>query len=337
MLIAVSPYHLTTREAPAMAALLLAERVVTMLPAPVDRADLSEAHTAAGQVPAYLAFMKSWTWTAPLWRGGVLSAEVAGQTAVGDMHEVFGKVSRDQQLAPLRHFMHEGLAEDERAYLNALAADVLKGGPDPGISIPVMAGLDRFATRHEVLVARPQPTSVVQVAEAKMGLALTAVALPVLIQADADRILHAREVLQDVLTPLREAFDKLAHAATELQDGILVSPGAPPEESAAVTEAATAYASAFDSRREDILDDCQADEVRVVEGTVRIAAIRMPVDVVLRSSLAAVSGMRSKRASLNGSPPETPTNLPAPFDPVVGRSFVSLMIKPLGAGLPRRR
>ena len=34
MLIAVSPYHMTTREPAAMAALLLASRVVTILPTP---------------------------------------------------------------------------------------------------------------------------------------------------------------------------------------------------------------------------------------------------------------------------------------------------------------
>ena len=33
MRIVISPYHLTTREAPAMAALLLADEVATLLPA----------------------------------------------------------------------------------------------------------------------------------------------------------------------------------------------------------------------------------------------------------------------------------------------------------------
>ncbi len=266
-----------------------------MLPAPVDRADLREAHVAAGQVPAYLAFMKSWTWTAGLWRAGVLVAEVEDQSAVEDMHEVFGQVGRDEHLAPLRRFMHEGLAEDEQAYLSALAADVLKGGADPGISVPVMAGMDRFATRHQLLVARPQPTSMVQVVEAKMGLSLVAVALPVLVQADADRLLHVREVLADVLGRLRGAIDALALAACEVQDGLLVSAGVPKEEAAEVEQAAAAYVTAYEARREDLLDDGAADEVRVVEGTVRLAAIRMPADVVLRSSLAAVAGLGKGR------------------------------------------
>jgi hypothetical protein len=333
MLVTVSPYHLTTREVPAMAALLLAERVVTMLPAPVDKADLAEAHTAAGEVPAYLAFMKSWTWTAPLWRAGVLSAEVDGQSATLEMHEVFGQIARDEHLAPLRRFMHEGLAEDERLYLSAVAADVLKGGPDPGISIPVIAGLDRFATRHQLLVSRPQPTSVVQVNEAKAGVALSAVALPILVQADADRLVHAREVLADVLEELRAAYHDLAAAACEMEGGVLVSVGLPAVEAKGVGEAASAYAEAFEARRADITDDCESDEVRLVEGTVRVAAIRMPSDVVLRSSLAALAGMEKRQASTG---PST-SKLPAPFDPVLGQSFVSLMIKQLGAAPARRR
>jgi hypothetical protein len=331
MVVAVSPYHLTTREPPAMAALLLAERVVTMLPAPVDQADIAQAHTAAGEVPAYLAFMKSWTWTAPLWRAGVLAAELDGQSAVADMHEVFTQVSRDHHLAPLRHFMHEGIADDEHRYLNAVAADVLKGGPDPGISIPVIAGLDRFATRHQLLVARPQPTSVVQVNEAKVGLSLGAVAVPVLLQADADRILHAREVMSDVLEDLWTAYANLDQAACELEGGVLVSPGVPAQEAAEVTKAAAAYATAYESRREDITDDSESDEVRLVEGTARVAAIRMPTDVVLRSSLAAVAGLRKQPP--NG---QAPAGL-VPFDPLTGRCFVSLMIKPLGSAPARRR
>ena len=166
-------------EPPAIVALQLARQAVTMLPAPVDRADLSEAHHAAGRVPAYLAFMKSWTWTAPLWRADVLAAEVEGQSAVGDMHEVFTQIARDEHLAPLRRFMHDGLLEDERNYLSALAADVLKGGPDPGISVPVMAGLTTALppTPPRAGGAPHQPTSVIQVTEARLGVALNAVAL----------------------------------------------------------------------------------------------------------------------------------------------------------------
>src|SRR5262245_35688305 len=108
MIIAVSPYHLTTREAPAMAALLLGERVVTMLPAPAQ-ADAAVAQQAAGRVPAYREFMRTWAWTAPLWEAGVIVSDLDGEGILADMRAVSGQVAREPHLAPLRRFMHDEL------------------------------------------------------------------------------------------------------------------------------------------------------------------------------------------------------------------------------------
>ena len=167
--VAVSPYHLTTREAPAMAALLLADRVFTMLPTPLDEQGAESAQGATCRVPEYLAFMKSWAWTAPLWKRGVIFASFNGEPSIAEMHDVSARISEVDDLAPLRPFLRTALYEDERSYLGAVAADMLKGGPDPGISVPVSAGIDRFATRHGLIVARSNPTSIVQLAEASLG------------------------------------------------------------------------------------------------------------------------------------------------------------------------
>ncbi len=319
MLVAVSPYHLTTREAPAMAALLLAERVLTLLPTPSGSETARSAHAAAGRIPSYLAFMNTWTWTVPLWKAGVILSELDGHSPVAEMQAVSTQVEHDEHLAPLRRFMHAELYEDERAYLSAVAADLLKGGPDPGINVPVAAAIDRFATRHRAIVARPQPSSVVQQTEARMGERLAAIALPVLIQADADRILHAREVLADVLQPLWAGFEALADS-----DGA---------ETDALESAAAAYGIAFQNRHDDIVDDAAADEVRLVEGAVTISALRLPTNAVLRSSVAAVEHLSRAPASI----PAIEGTLPALRDPLAGRSFLSLLIKPLGARPAPRR
>jgi len=302
-----------------MASLLLAERVLTMLPAP-GSSSATQATAAGVRIPGYLAFMNSWSWTVPLWQAGVMIAEHEGQTAVADMQAVSGRVESDELLAPLRRFMHSELYQDEQAYLSAVAADMLKGGPDPGINVPVAAGLDRFATRHQMLVARAQPSSVVQVAESKMAQRIEAVALPVLLQADADRILHAREVLADVLEGLWDAYDDLTDDITG---------------GASLSEAAAAYASAYEERQAEITDGGEDDQVRIIEGTVTINAVRMPSDVVLRSSLAAVEGLTGRQKS---APVALEGNLPAMYDPIASQSFISLVIKPLGARpQPRRR
>lgn len=74
MNVVVSPYHLTTREAPAMASLLLAERVVTLLPASLESDSVHAAKRAAERSPWYTRFMETWGWTAPLWDEGVISS-----------------------------------------------------------------------------------------------------------------------------------------------------------------------------------------------------------------------------------------------------------------------
>ena len=73
MHVAVSPYHLTTREPPAMAALLLAGAVITMVPAPPSArrgltVDRDAARGAAGEAPGYADLLESWRWAAELFR-----------------------------------------------------------------------------------------------------------------------------------------------------------------------------------------------------------------------------------------------------------------------------
>jgi len=340
MVIAVSPYHITTREAPAMAAFLLAERVVTLVPTPADPETAGSARAAAARIPGYGEFMKSWAWTAPLWRAGVVTAEVGGETPIGDMHGATARVHEDEGFAPLRPFMREHLYEDEAHYLGAVAADLLKGGPDPGISLPVVAGIDRFATRLGLLVARPHAASVAQRAEVRMGRALFTVALPMLVQASAERLLHAREVLRDVGETLRLGFDEAAAAGVR-GGGVGGGDGA-----WGVGEAAAAYARAFEARRGELTEDCRSDEVRLVEGAATVTALLLPSDAALRSSVAAMDQVARGKAPRRpvepaphpaGGAPGAMTVLPVRYDPVEGKHFVALVIKPLGGGPARRR
>jgi hypothetical protein len=279
--------------------------------------------------------MKSWAWTAPLWRAGVVTAAVAGETPIGDMHGATARVHEDEGFAPLRPFMREHLYEDEAHYLGAVAADLLKGGPDPGISLPVVAGIDRFATRLGLLVARPQAASVAQRAEVRLGRTLFTVALPMLVQASAERLLHAREVMGDVGDALRLGFDEAAAAGI---GGEGVAGG--------VVEAAAAYARAFEARRGDLTEDCRSDDVRLVEGAATVTALLLPSDAALRSSVSAMDQVARGRAARppagpgagpRGEAPAGMATLPVRYDPVEGKAFVALVIKPLGGGPARRR
>ena len=305
---AISPYHLTTREPAAMTALQLADHAVTMLPTPftggvgVSRADVGRAmHTA----PEYLAFMESWAWAEPLFAEGVIGSVYAGEDAAADVRGACERVDDDDTYGPLRPLMRRALFEDESAYLRTIARDVLKAGPDPGVSIPVAAGLDSFAQRHGLVPVRAEPSSLAQRAESRLAAGLFGLSLPVLLQASAERLLLVRALLADEADDLRSA----------LLDAI--DAGGPVE---AVRAAADRYACAFDRERDHLLAPPgrdEMDEVRTVPGTVTIRAVSIPADAVLRSSAQAAASMH-RRGHGNA----------AGADP--GPRQAALVVKPIG-------
>lgn len=296
MIIAVSPYHLTTREPAALAAMLLAERVVTMLPAPLKGKQWGAVKAAAEQVPRYLEFMKTWQWTMPLWEEGVITSSLEGQEAVDELRPVCARIDEEERLAPLRLLMKPELFEDHERYLDAFALDLLKAGPDPGLTVPVASGLDSFASRHGAAVARSAPASIVQKAEVALGREVFSVAIPVLLQADAERILEARELLQKELDDLREALTTIADGAT---NGTAAK---------GLAAAAKAYAKAFEEHRDILIAPSEDDEQRVIEGTVVITGLRLPADAVLDSSLSAMRSLSPVFAGRGSSETKPPTH-----------------------------
>jgi hypothetical protein len=322
MIVAVSPYHLTTREPAAMAALLLAERVVTMLPAPLEGKEWGAVQRAAQRVPRYLEFMESWRWTMPLWSAGVIVSGVAGREAVDEILPVCMRIDREEHLAPLRLLMKPELFEDHERYLDEMARDLLRAGPDPGINVPVAAGLDSFAGLIGAAVARSEPSSVVQKAEAKLGRQVFAIAVPVLLQGDGERILKAREVLEPQLRDLREA---LAGMSSEAGEGT--------GESAAKEQllaAAKAYAEVFEGHRAELVDPDEDDEVRVLDGTVTLTGVVLPADAVLESSLSAMRALAPGRQLISGQNGNGHAL-------VRGKSVLSLLVRVLGRSARSRR
>lgn len=280
MIIAVSPYHLTTREPAALVAMLLAERVVTMLPAPLQGKQWGAVKAAAQQVPRYLEFMKTWQWTIPLWEAGVITSSLEGQEAVDELRPVCARIDEEERFAPLRLLMKPELFEDHERYLDAFARDLLRAGPDPGLTVPVASGLDSFASRHGAAVARSEPSSVVQKAEAALGRELFSTAIPVLLQADGERILEARELLHEQLDTLRDAFAAIVEGTAQTGAG-----------NSALSAAAKTYSKSFEQHRDILIAPSEDDEQRVIDGTVVITGIRLPADAVLDSSLSAMRAL----------------------------------------------
>lgn len=312
MIAALSPYHLTTREPAAMVALLLAERVVTMVPTPFEGAERSHVEHAVARSPRYLALMESWRWSVPLWNAGVITGEIDGEDAGVEVRAACARLRDDDRFAPLRLLMREGVFDDERSYLDAVARDLLRAGPDPSITIPVAAAMDRFAAQHGMVVMRSLPMSVAQRAEQHLTERLFAFAMPILLQASAGRILEAREALGDSMGRLG-----LAIRAASVGEGSTLD----------VADAARDAAHAFEPVRADLSRPCEdEDDLHVIVGTASVTAVSMPVDAVLESSLAA---LRSFARAPTRATTDT-TTLPAVRDPLAGERVVSLVVRSMG-------
>lgn len=281
VLILISPYHLTTREPPAMAALLLAERVVTFLPAPRAAATLDDLRNATRASPAYRDFMESWRWMVPLWERGVVISGLDGQDARSDLLDAVAMIEADDRYKHLRRFMQPGLFDREDRFLQAFARDLLRGGPDPALSVPLAIALDAFAARHDLIVARASPTSIAQRAESGMGEPVFRIAVPVLMQAPAETILLARDLLAKPLDDLRNAMTDAWGECVE-----------------SLSDAAAAYARAFEAQAPEIIASSNPDEVRCVVSTALIEGVWLSSDAAARSSLVAANramGRKSRR------------------------------------------
>lgn len=299
--IAVSPYHLATREAAAIAALVLGDHIVTLLPYPANGTSREAVFEAVQRSPRYLRLLEAWRWSSPLWRAGLVSAELDGEAPCAALPAVYDDIRADSSFSDLRPLTRDvDQLRDLNAarYLDAMSHDLLRGGPDPGISIPINAALERFCATHNLVLARGPVSSLAQRAEARLGTKLFSVGIPVLVQASGQWLLALREDLEEPLVALRNGITKaMDEGATD---------GKP------LQRAAAAYTAEFN----DWVDAGFAagdDDTgkRIVPGFVGLTCMAMPADSVLRSSRAAVRSM-SAGASRRDPPGSTTTDTTAP-------------------------
>lgn len=268
--VVVSPYHLTGREPAALASLLLADRVVTMLPEPTRMEGEGDLRRAVRSAPEYGTLLDAWAWMSPMWRSGLVSGEHAGEAPLDDVRRAFRAVREDARFECLRAFVDvDRFAGDARS-LEALSRDLLRAGPDPAMTIPLACGLDAFAARRGILVARSAAVSLAQRAEASLARTCFAIAIPAIVQGEASAIDDARAMLD------RERR-ALCAAMTRAIAG----------DAAGVRAAGDAFARAIERHRDEIIASQSPDAPRVRIETLTIRGVVLPTDAVLRSSLSA--------------------------------------------------
>ncbi|MEM1329099.1 MAG: hypothetical protein AAGG07_00915 [Planctomycetota bacterium] len=306
--VAINPYHLTRREPAAMASVLLADRCATLIPGDGEDRSRDELEQAAQDTPVYAELVRQWGWTAELFRAGVLCPAPSAAACVRSAAE---SIEADERLAALRPLMKGAMHVDDGAYLRALAEDMIKGGPDPALMLPVAAGLDRFAREIGAFSVRSDGTSLAQRTEARLATKLFAIGVPVLLQASAERVLEARDELSTELDELRDALVQMANTAQDAieLDGLDAAGvrAACAGSRADLNTAARAYSSAFDTVREELTrpedPDTDLEGMRVIASSVTMTAVTLPGDAVLRSSASAARSLtrvapRSSAATL---------------------------------------
>lgn len=300
LVLGVSPYHLTGREPAAMASMLLADRAVTIVPTPPGEPDPARARRTAERVPRFVELVDAWSWSVPLWQAGVIGASHAGDDPAHAVHAVARDIHEREHLADLRPFLRHAPDADDAHWLDAIARDLLKGGPDPALVVPVIAALDRLCAHSAIPAVRSAPASLAEKAEARLARPLFRVAVPALVACSAERLLEARDALAAPLRSLRLAvLDATAG------------------EAARVREAGAAYARAFEAARDDLTRPEDDDLPRVRHAMLALEGVRLPADAALRSSVAAA---RSALGRGGGAPFAAPDDaLAALVVRVIGR------------------
>src|SRR5262245_6199758 len=100
--LAVSPYHLAAADPAAMAAVLLADRVTTFMPAPeglerrasggCGKAGRALVGQAVERSPRLLKLMEALRWTMPLWHEGVIAAGRTTEDVGADVRDAWSEI-----------------------------------------------------------------------------------------------------------------------------------------------------------------------------------------------------------------------------------------------------
>ena len=296
-----------------MAALVLADRVVTLVPQPAAGVSRADVRAAVRNSPRYLRLMESWRWSSPLWNCGLISSGVDDEECSGELAGVYESIASEDALADLRVLTRgaeQRAAEDADKALDHIAADVLRGGPDPGINIPIAAALDRFASRHGMCVVRAGANSIAQRAETRMGIKVFSIAIPVLARAGGGRVQLLRNDLEEELGTLRAA---IAGAFDSAEGG--TNAPAHAERIGAVSEGADRYSAAYQRWAVTGARGDDENAERVTSGYVSVTGMLMPPDAVLRSSRAAIHALSGKgsggHGGRNGNGSAPPGNAPS--------------------------
>lgn len=206
--LAISPYHLTTRELPAAVALMLADRAVTIVPEPAEGHGRQAVRASLERVPRLLRVLEAWRWSGPLWRAGYLAGESDDERPFASIPKAAMELAAAPALSRLAAANAPVAEPGDSAdrWLDSFCTDLLRGGPDPAMSTVATAALDRFAAARGFVAVRGSTDSLTQRAELRLMKKRFSVAIPVMSRAAGGRIIELRRSLRGELARLRAAI-----------------------------------------------------------------------------------------------------------------------------------
>lgn len=279
---AISPYDLGAGALAAYAGLLVADSAVTLVPSPDadSDADPLAAASLAERVRA------RWDWSAPLWEDGLLAAEdpTAPSPAAFAADALDELIARDPA-DHLGRLVRERYADAPGSYFEAVCRDLVRGGGDPAVTVPITVAMERFAAGSGRALITGEHRSVTAEIERRSSRPTVRIAVPTLAAGGGHRLLLVRQRLAGELGALRAALAETA----AIEDAGGNADDIADFTKSALEPAAAAYHDAFAEARAELFATPTDDDARAEAAMVQLSPQRRPADASLRSADIAAS------------------------------------------------
>lgn len=281
----VSPYDVHVRAGSVDAAMCLLGQAATLLPAPLEGTGPAAIQQAIEEVPSFERLMDSWRWSSELWHAGVLSPalDLSVGWPIEWVRTVAGEIASGPDGA-LKRVVGGSRFEDTLGYLNAICRDLTRGGADPGMSVPVSAGLSRYAAALGVIEFVSEQNSTVARLERRSMQKLGRVSLTIPRLLDGDEFIAVRERAASELESIGPVLEQAINGAAQW----------------------SAVQSHADNASEALVEALRAVDDRAATSTVSIQFGICDSDVVLKaaqraSSVATRAGIQAAKAKRESS------------------------------------
>jgi hypothetical protein len=209
----LSPYDLTARSSAAVAACVLGDRVVTLMPGPGKNLPRDPAALARRGTPAFERLAEAWAWSGPLWRSGTVVAGMDGDGVAEAVRTARAGIERQPEMGVLASLMKRTDAgDDDSAKFDAICRDLVTGGINPSVTVPLGAAVESFAAAQSLTLVRGGTSSLMTRLEKASQRVVFRLSTACVTEGDASDIVALRESMLESSRGFRAGLSDLLHA-----------------------------------------------------------------------------------------------------------------------------